>query len=462
MKKKKIKIQMNIAKILSVLVMGFVYSCSGDNALPGTDEVIGENKIELSISFNESEFGKEKSSGNIDNNSNTEKQIYSLDVFIFKSQGEYGAGDLDGHKPIDRTIINGNEYKTIDEVKGIALTAGKRDIYVVANAPINRFNGVSNINDFLAKYESLHTQGLVDHPGPVTPSPSEPPIGGIDPSDLKTNLTMCNFIKNVPFDNQYQQHYLGYITNGGRPSSVPGNYGKPLDGDNPFKVERLVARVAIQKIEFELPNDGLLFETGSSKVTNFTYHIDSVFMMNVKTASWFPTGVTTPLTGNYGHGCATGYKFLKNGKISNLNPSSQLKTFLTEPIFTQYYDITKIAPTDTPLWYYVFENGESTLYPTYFVIGVRYNFESMKNPGVIKTVKCYYPVVVNAPGAGAVDHDYIKRNYQYGIKVKIKGLGTVYGNNPSELKSTQTDDLSIEVNETVGENLFPWTGNIYK
>lgn len=463
MKKKKIKIQMNIAKILLGLAMGFVYSCSGDNLLPGTGTGgINESKIELSISLNQPELGKEKSSGNIDNNSNTEKQIYSLDVLIFKSQGEYEAGKRDGQKSIARTIINGNEYKTIDEVAGIALTAGKRDIYVVANAPTGHFSGVNNINDFLAKYETLQTQGLFDHPGPVTPSPGEPPIGGINPSDLKTSLTMCNFMKNVSFDNTQQQHYLGYTTNGGRPTSVPGNYGKPLNGINPFEVKRLVARVAIQRIEFALPNDGLLFESGSTKVTNFTYHIDSVFMMNVKTASWFPAGITNALTGNYGHGCATGYTFLKNGKINDLNPSSQLKTFLTEPIFTQDYDITNIAPTDTPLWYYVFENGESNLYPTYFVIGVRYNFESTKNPGVIKTVKCYYPVIVNAPGSGAIDHDYIKRNYQYGIRVKIKGLGTVYGNNPSELKSAQTLDLPIEVSETVGKNLFPWTGNIYK
>ncbi|MFV0419700.1 MAG: fimbrial protein [Dysgonomonas sp.] len=454
---------MNIAKILSILAVGFVCSCSGDDTLPGTGEVIDENKIEFSISFNESEFDKEKSSGNIDNSSNTEKQIYSLDVFIFRSQGEYEAGKRDGSKSISRTVINGNEYKTIDEIKSIALTAGKRDVYVVANAPTNHFNGVNNINDFLAKFEDLQTQGLFDHPGTVTPSPSEPPIGGIDPSDLKTSLTMCNFIKNVSFDNQYQQHYLGYTTNGGRPPSVPSNQGNPVNGTNPFEVERLVARVAIQKIEFDFPTGGLLFESGSAKVTNFTHHIDSVFMMNVKTKSWFPAGVPNALTDNYGHGCDTGYKFLKNGKIANLNPSSQLKTYLTEPIFTQSYDITNIAPTDTPLWYYVFENGESNLYPTFFVIGVRYNFESTRNPGVIKTVKCYYPVVVNAPDTGkTADHDYIKRNYQYGIRVIIKGLGTVYGNNPSELKSAQTGDLPIEVNETVGRNLFPWTGNIYK
>jgi hypothetical protein len=96
------------------------------------------------------------------------------------------------------------------------------------------------------------------------------------------------------------------------------------------------------------------------------------------------------------------------------------------------------------------------------VIGVRYNFESTKDAGVIKTVKCYYPVIVNAPAPGKTTHDYIKRNYQYGIKATIKGLGTVYGNNASLLKSAQSPNMAIEIDETIGKNLFPWEGNTYK
>lgn len=463
MKKMKTKLHFSITNILLVLVMGFVCSCSGDSIFSGPDtEVIDENKILLSISLEGLEDGKEKSSGNIDTNSNTEKQIYSLDVFIFKSQGEYEGGKYDGGKSITRKIINGNEYETISEVTGISLTAGKRDIYVVANAPANHFSGILNLNAFLAKLEQLDTQGLFDHPGTVTPGTGNPPIGGIDPSDLKTNLTMCHFIENVQFQNTQSQHYLGYTGNNGRPGNVSSSFGWALTGTNPFLVERLVARVAIQRIEFDFPAEGLLFETGSNKVTNFTYQIDSVFMMNVKTASKFAAGTFGNQVNDYGHGCKTGYTFLKN-KLSNLNPSSQLKNYLTEPIFTQDYDITNIGSTDTPLWYYVFENA-STQYPTYFVIGVKYNFESKKNPGVLKTAKCYYPVIVNAPGASGktADHDYIRRNHQYGIKVKIKGLGTVYGNNPSELKTMQDDESVIEVNETVGKDLFPWTGNTYK
>lgn len=462
MKKMNIKEYINMTIIL-LWIMGFVCSCSGDSVfIDEGGNTDGEKTIFLSMLLNPNEDTKEKSVGNIDD-SDFESQIYRLDVLIFKSAGEYEAGKVDGHDSVPRKIINGNEYQTIDEIKGISLTAGKRDIYVIANAPEGYFASVKNITQFLQKYEKLNTQGLFPHPGTVNPNPGDnPPIGGINPSDMKTNLTMCHYEKNVSFKNTEEQHYLGYTSNNGRPGDVASDYGHALFGADPFVLERLVARVAIQKIEFDLATD-IEFEK-NYPTGNYTYHIDSVFMMNVKTASWFPAESGNVLSGKFGHGCNTGYQFLKSPMLlNNLNPASELTNYLTEPIFTQKYDITSdVTANDTPLWYYVFENDESTLYPTYFVIGVRYNFESTKDAGVIKTVKCYYPVIVNAPAPGKTTHDYIKRNYQYGIKATIKGLGTVYGNNASLLKSAQSPNMAIEIDETIGKNLFPWEGNTYK
>ncbi len=462
MKKMNIKEHINMTIIL-LWIMGFVCSCSADSVfIDEGGNTDGEKKIFLSMLLNPNEDTKEKSVGNIDD-SDFESQIYRLDVLIFKSAGEYEAGKVDGHDSVPRKIINGNEYQTIDEIKGISLTAGKRDIYVIANAPEGYFASVKNITQFLQKYEKLNTQGLFPHPGTVNPNPGDnPPIGGINPSDMKTNLTMCHYEKNVSFKNTEEQHYLGYTSNNGRPGDVASDYGHALFGVDPFVLERLVARVAIQKIEFDLATD-IEFEK-DYPTSNYTYHIDSVFMMNVKTASWFPAESGNVLSGKFGHGCNTGYQFLKSSMLlNNLNSASELTNYLTEPIFTQKYDITSdVTANDTPLWYYVFENDESTLYPTYFVIGVRYNFESTKDAGVIKTVKCYYPVIVNAPAPGKTTHDYIKRNYQYGIKATIKGLGTVYGNNASLLKSAQSPNMAIEIDETIGKNLFPWEGNTYK
>lgn len=462
MKKMNIKEHINMT-IIFLWIMGFVCSCSGDSVfIDEGGNTDGDKKIFLSMLLNPNEDTKEKSVGNIDD-SDFESQIYRLDVLIFKSTGEYEAGKVDGHDSVPRKIINGNEYQTIDEIKGISLTAGKRDIYVIANAPDGYFASVKNITQFLQKYENLNTQGLFPHPGTVIPNPGDnPPIGGINPSDLKTNLTMCHCEKNVNFKNTEEQHYLGYTSNNGRPGDVASDYGHALFGINPFVLERLVARVAIQKIEFDLA-PAIEFEK-DYPTNNYTYHIDSVFMMNVKTASWFSSESANVLSGKFGHGCNTGYQFLCDPTLlNNLNPASELTSYLTEPIFTQKYDITSdVTANDTPLWYYVFENDESTLYPTYFVIGVRYNFESTKDAGGIKTVKCYYPVIVNAPAPGKTTHDYIKRNYQYGIKATIRGLGTVYGNNATLLKSAQSPNMAIEIDETIGRNLFPWEGNTYK
>lgn len=457
--------KVNIKKYIDLLVFllagVFMYSCSGEETISIPDGT--EQQLSLSVLLNAPQDGPEKSSGNKD--VNAESKIYSLEVLVFKSSGEPEGGKRDGYGYVTRTTRNvtgqtyDKEYVEINEIRDIKLTAGKRDIYVIANAPNNYFSSVNNIQDFLKKYETLSTQGRSPHPGTVTPDPNEElPIGGINPSDLKTNLTMCNYVKNVNFNNLHENHYLGYTTNNGRPGGVNPNQGWLLNGTNPFLVERLAARVAIQKIEFDFPATGLPFEGAAYPSKDYTYQIDSVFMMNVKTTSKFAAGSQLSFTEKFGHGCDVGYSFLKKpGFINNLHPQSQHTDFLVEAITTPNYDISTNA---TPLWFYTFENEDSN-YPTYFVIGVRYNFKSAKD-NTNKTVKSYYAVVVNPPRAGKLaNHDYIKRNYQYQITAKIKGLGSLYGNNPELLKSSEAYQ-DIEITETVGQNLFPWTGDIYR
>ncbi|MFV0537042.1 MAG: fimbrial protein [Dysgonomonas sp.] len=456
--------KMNIRKYRNLLALALtgiiMYSCSGEENISVPNGA--EKQTTLSVLFNASQNGLEKSSGNQD--VDAEKKIYSLEVLIFKSEGESEEGKLDGYGYVARQTRNvtgqtyDKEYVEIDEIKEIKLTAGKRDIYVIANAPDASFSSVKNIQEFLAKYEDLSTQGRYAHPGNVTPNPNEDlPIGGINPSDLKTNLTMCNYAKNVVFNNLYEHHYLGYTDNNGRPSGVNPNEGWLLNDTNPFYIERLVARIAIQKIDFNLPSS-LPFEGISYPSSDYTYQIDSVFMLNTKINSRFAVDSQLGFVEKFGHGCKTGYSFLNSSaRISNLEQSSQQANYMVEAITTPNYDISTNA---TPLWFYAFEN-EGT-YPTYLVIGVRYNFQSSKD-NTPKTVKSYYPILVNEPKTGKLaDHDYIKRNYQYRITAVIKGLGKLYGENPTILKSAQEADSEIEITETVGKNLFPWTGDVYK
>jgi len=456
--------KMNIKKHINLLMIALagtlMYSCSGEETIPIV-ETPGQH-TSLSVLLNANPQGKEKSTGNQDKNA--ESKIYSLEVLIFKSTGEREAGQLDGYGYVVRKTkdVSGKpydkEYIETDEIRNIELTAGKRDIYVIANAPDKYFSTVTNIQGFLEKFENLYTQGRYPHPGGTKPNPDEElPIGGLNPSDLKTNLTMCNYIKDVTFSKVAKNHYLGYTDNNGRPGGTDPNDGELLDGKNPFLIERLVARVAIQKIDFQLPAV-LPFEGSTYTSNDYTYHIDSVFMMNVKTTSKFAAGAQLAFTEKFGHGCDVGYTFLKNQNIiKNLHPQSQYTEYLAEAISTPNYNIEVNA---TPLWFYSFENIDSN-YPPYFVIGVRYNFKSSKD-NTDKTVKSYYAVEVNPPKAGKpADHNYIKRNNQYGISATIKGLGAWYGNNPVPLKSVQNTDQDIEVTEIVGKDLFPWTGDVY-
>lgn len=449
--------------ILLGLIVGY-FTCSCSDKDHDYDDTLPVAKTSLSISLNSSEQNlKEsdtRSSGYSD--SRAEKKIYSIAVLIFKSS----TGELDGYKSINREIIDvsgknyDKEYKEINEIQEINLTAGERDIYVVANAPDNYFSSVKDLPSFNTKYEELSTQGLYDHLGTTVGVPGGDPIGGVGASDLNTNLTMCGYLRNILFNNTEDHHYLGYTENGGLPVGVSEGY--VLNAGKAFVLERLAARVAIQKIEFQLPTS-LEFEKGYP-TNSYTYQIDSVFILNAKTASSFYVNKSISLSEFFGHGNQIGFTHLSKSSYSSIiNSKSTYTDYLNEPLFTNEYDITV---NDRPLWFYLFENNESTQYPTSFVIAAKFNFRSSID-NTLKTTKVYYPIIVNANGitSGAADHNYIKRNYQYGIKVKIKGLGSFYDpSNISTIRSTSqnSESLNLELSETIGRNLFPWIGNIYK
>lgn len=474
MRKRNIRKYLNDV-LVSMLVAVCICSCSSDNLTGDIDDNKEKDLKYLSISLNttEKEEGAEnnlRSSGTPDYSK--ENKIYSLEVLVFKSDGK-----LDGYKSVPRVVdgVTGNT-KEVYEVKGVGITAGTRDIYVIANAPDNYFSakaaapGGFTISEFKAITVNLSDQKIYAHSGAIV-NPEDIPIGGVTPSDLATDLIMCGY-KQVVCSNTHDQQYLGYTTNSGRPESVIDNSGYVLDGTNPYYVERLAARVAFKKITFNLPST-LTLEPGYP-TSVYEYSLDSVFMMNVKTASYFNSDNAAPVTGYFGHGNRNGYLFLKNG-LANISSSSTLSNTLEEGINSAAYDATLEGnpvqpPTGanySPLWFYVFENYKSVQNPTYFVIGARFDFISTHD-GKAKTVKCYYPIVINANGIanGKADHNYIKRNYQYSVTAVIKGVGSFYDASlVEELRSASVNEAPrsvIEIEETVGKNLFPWIGNVYK
>ena len=442
-----------------------ISSCTDRNGLGDPDHP--NDKTSLSISFHSAQqtrVGNGPRSNEIGEDViERESAIYSLAVLVFKN----GNNELDGKKFIDREIIEipgsgYKDYKELDEIKGIELTSGIRDVYIIANAPDGHFSNVTDRPSFRAKLEELSAQGVYDHPEGGGTSSGDIPIGGEEPDDRHTNLVMTQSFTGLPVNSGAKKHYLGYTGNGGLPDGE--TTGTPLNGTNPVELVRLVARVAIQKIAFDLP-EMLAFDGYSTR--EYNHYVDTVFMINAKTvSSYFPEDGTFPNPeGFFGHGNTIGYEFLKNQSPS-VADGSTYAAYLYKPINFKEYDITQ---NQVPLWFYAFENKDSASSPTGFVIGVKYQY---KGPGnELKRKKVYYPVVVNSAGGGSGgnNHRYIKRNNQYGIKVTIKGLGSYVANYP-EVKSAVLPPMNslwnaagtVEIEETVGTDLFPWTGNVYK
>lgn len=455
----------------------FISSCTDGNEPENFNHP--KDKISLSISFHSAQ--QTRAENGLRSNEigedviERESAIYSLAVLVFKENGE-----LDGKKFIGREItdIPGSgykDYRELDEIKDIELTAGIRDVYIIANTPDEYLteNGpldqVNNINSFRQVVEQLSAQGMYDHPEDNRPKPGNTPIGGEEPDDRYTNLVMTKSFIGLPINSGAEKHYLGYTGNDGRPEGE--TTGTPLDGTNPVELVRLVARVAIQKIAFDLP-ETLTFDAGKP-TSIYNQYVDTVFLINAKTASsYFPGDNAFPKpAGSFGHGNTTGYDYLANQWTGNIAGGAVFVDYLHKPINFEEYDITK---NQVPLWFYAFENGDSGSSPTAFVIGVKYQY---RNPGDNEDSepnrkKVYYVVVVNRPRDGkTANHDYIERNNQYGIQVTIKGLGSYMTDYPPtksvslrtvDLLSAQDAEGVLEIEETVGPNLFPWTGDVYK
>lgn len=443
-------------------VLSVLFSCSSENH-EETEEVPSAKEIRLSISF--SQDNNRPSLRSVGNpNEISETAISSLMVFIFDPL----TGKRDGFISV--------EEEGLQEVVNIPLTAGIRDIYVIANA--NHPGSLSNIvtyDDFKKIGNNNYT--LLSLQGGTTGGETggEGPIGGIDPNN-DIQLTMVGKALNIPFNNTEVNHYWGYGEN------VAGHC---LDPD-PFMLERLVARVAVQNIDMDFQGKSLDLErTGNPILSgNYSALIDKVFMIN--TQQYISTfGFNTDFISNWesdsnlSHSrgvwedsgdeiaCLLVYGFLSQ----NLNNYSPYQLVGTESL-TAILDLGRnynIEEADSPVWFYAFENYLENEYPTMLVISLRFNYRSAVEIGKIKSTYAYYPIIINSPGNGYAGHDYIRPNYQYGIKAVIRGLGNYYDLSNTLEMSLRTSLIKnkdqadfIEIEENVGHNLFNWTGDKYR
>lgn len=414
-----------------------------------------------------------------DPNNNDESEIYSYDVFIFKPDGT-----LDAYVSRPRVSINVSDpsvsydkaYQVRDSIANIKCTAGTRDIFVIANGT-DYYSGTTMTKaQFISTFtKDIDAQGQGTttspnaHPSGTTfkPVSVEPGIGGYIPSDLKTNLTMFGCALNVKLNPSYDNHYIGFHENGnGFPNGVTSG-DVLIDPTYKFKLYRLASRIAIKNITLDLPTS-LPLESGQS-ISDYEAYIDTVFLVNVKTASFFADSLVTSVPDDYFYqGDDFGYKFLKSKSLSYLEQNNMYNgRFCESTGGVKSYDITK---SQSLLWFYTFENYNISnpkslvTNPTTVVIGVRFDFNSKSSPGTAKTVKYYYPVQVNYKSQTGVDHLGVKRNHQYRLSVTIKALSNYGPSQAQNIKSSALvdDTSSIDVEEEVGTNLFPWNGAIYK
>lgn len=475
-----------ISKTLAlILLAGIFHACSKSDIQPGGGDSSDQDvPVELSLALND-----ESPAGRASENPNDEiGQIYSIEVFIFKPTGE-----LDGHKFIAPQVVSvsqgegkyyDKEYDTVeDEIKNIRLTAGKRDVYVIANPPLASMSATSSrlydalvtaapagdpgkhqgsYEEFKKQIISLEDQGYLAAAGNRFGNPEGSPIGGQDPTGLQTYLTMIGSELNLQFDNKCTHHFLGYNNSNGSPNNRPLVSGeKALTTNKPFYVERQVARVLLKKVEF--PTAPMVFEDQAAAVSGYNATLESVQMLNVQTQVRCDGA---SFAGAYKHGWQQGYDFIKTKPIQVPNvQTSQLfdpalpKSKLFEKLESWQYDVEG-TPNSSPIWFYVLEN---TATPTYLVLGVKYNFQSKKDD-TMKSTLCYYPVVVNSAGTG--QNAGVRKNYQYGITIKINKLSDIYDEDahigPAVRTGSHNDwDEVMTVEQEIGRNLFPWTGNKY-
>lgn len=458
--------------IIHLFICCILYSCSSDE-IDKIDINSSGQPVKLSISF---ESSKEQTSLRSVGNPDIIKEstIYSLMVFIFNPS----TGARDGFAYLKASEIG---EESLIEITDISLTSGLRDIYVIANPIFDEYLQNIDTYDNFKKLGNHNYTPLSDQGG-ITDGDTggEGPIGGITP-EYNINLTMIGKALNVQFDNTATNHYWGYGDVG---------TGKVLD-TNPFELERLVARVAVQKIELNFTGKSLDLEGTLDPIesTNYSVYIDKVFMIN--TQNYVSTfGFNKNVDANYEHYQQEeeelGYGFGSWDDEDNVDACSNTHTFLTNNMnnYNQYlgfpmssltallnlgrnYDIEK---SDSPVWFYAFENYKEEDHPTMLIIALRFTFRSKAEPGKIKISYAYYPIIVNRPDNGYTEHNYIRPNNQYGLQASISGLGYLYdvdgASEYSFLKKLSKSNINqidcMEVSENVGKDLFPWTGNKYK
>lgn len=301
-----------------------------------------------------------------------DNKINNIVVGVFRSTGEELAGYADaiGDVQVSEVTASNPRAFSIPSGKEIKVTAGKRDIIVVANA------STADINE------------------------------------LKTATTKSDFMNKVLVLGDKEQSKDKLLMTG-ESDNVTVNKG---DGNSfPIKVTRLVARVQLTGLKSSF----------ISSYSNATLDIDEIFLHNAlfgisvnnisPSSKILYTGWTYPSapTSNY-------YSYLADFKTPQ------------EPLYTLGASTSNVINQNH--YFYTFENQIDATTPDYTTatkLVISGTFYPNGKPGT-SSYRVYYPIVVNKDVVSEVDNTGkgILRNYVYSISATIFRPGVADPNKP--------------------------------
>lgn len=274
----------------------------------------------------------------------------------------------------------------------IPCSAGLCDVVVVANAPMNMFDGVKTKDEFLRKTVAL----------------SQTATNGAQTSD------------NLPMSGQTPDP-IDFVANTVNPVSV--------------SLTRLVARISIESIKTKF--------TVANSNSDATFTLDKVFIYNALSTSRIAPGdvtLTMPATPVW----------IDGGRLANDNIWTPGEKYLLNEITPVVLSGEGVNEYKIPNWFYAFANNDSK-HPTKVVIGGW--FDPDGTSGATPSTYVYYPIVVNqaqagtdfqGSGAGELHDGTIARNVDYRLRATIakKGVTT-----PDEEISVAEMQLTVSVAE---------------
>ncbi len=418
--------------------------------------------------------------------------IYNMGVYVFDKSGLLIGQKFEGRKQVsavDRKYEKAYQEQS-GEMTGIEVTSGQRDVYIVANVTDEEVFKNENNSYFSTKsgfsqlFEKLSFQGEYQvreaNQGKYTPASPENPNSGYDLPDWEDHLTMFIAYEGLLFDEphpkpatgeilQYYMGYDNYVNNTTNIIKKAVLKKESLSELNTIELKRLVARVAIKNITFELNdpvtgNTELAFD-GDEKTANYEFELDSVFLLNVPAKSAV-SDLSNLQIFDLNHGSEKVFSLFNGNDLFGLYIESQFDESLDlyAGIVANNegnYDISDPQAGEgrlknTPLWFYVFENkGLSNQYPICFVISVKFRYKY--TAGALKEKIYYYPVVIK----DGQDNYLIERNMQYELNITIRGLAPEKGVIAGIETVIPASINYLDVTTRKGENLFPWVGNTY-